>query len=69
MVVVVEDFIVVLFWASSAAQQTLKTIFILLVEHLPPIRRCRSSLDEVAEKNETFERPRIRFYFVCTVIK
>lgn len=32
----------------SGAQQTLKTTFMLFVEHLPPIRLCRSSLEDVA---------------------
>lgn len=35
---------------SSGRQQTLKTTFILWVEQRPPIRRCKSSLDDVAGK-------------------
>lgn len=38
-----------LFCISSGRQHTLKTTFMLLVVHRPPIRRCRSSFDEVAE--------------------
>jgi hypothetical protein len=38
---------------SSALQQTLKTTFMLWDEHRPPMRRCKSSLDDVAiEKKE-----------------
>jgi hypothetical protein len=33
---------------SSALQQTLKTTFMLWDEHRPPMRRCKSSLDDVA---------------------
>lgn len=44
----VVDLAVVLFCDSSGAQHTLKTIFMLFVEHRPPIRRWRSSLDDVA---------------------
>lgn len=32
----------------SGAQQTLKTTFMLFEEHLPPIRLCRSSFEDVA---------------------
>jgi hypothetical protein len=42
-------FVVKLFWLWSGAQHTLKTIFMLFVEQRPPIRRCRSSFDDVAE--------------------
>jgi len=41
--------IVILPW-SSALQQTLKTTFMLWEEQRPPIRRCRSSLDDVEMK-------------------
>lgn len=34
---------------SSGAQHTLKTTFMLFVEHRPPILRYKSSLDEVAK--------------------
>lgn len=36
--------------AEAAEQHTLNTTFMLLVEQRPPMRRCRSSLDEVAAK-------------------
>lgn len=41
-------------WLSSAAQQTLNTIFMLFAEQRPPTRRCKSSLDDVAVTNYTF---------------
>lgn len=37
---------------SSGAQHTLNTTFMLWVLHRPPIRRCRSSLDDVAENGK-----------------
>ena len=43
------NLVVKLFWLRSGAQHTLKTIFMLFVVQRPPIRRWRSSLDDVAE--------------------
>ncbi len=40
---------------SSGLQQTLKTTFMLCVEHRPPMRRCRSSRDEVAVWRHTIK--------------
>lgn len=37
---------------SFDAQHTLNTTFILFVRHRPPIRRCKSSFDDVANYNE-----------------
>lgn len=39
----------VVIFCSSGAQHTLKTTFMLFVEQRPPIRRCRSSFDDVAK--------------------
>lgn len=50
---IVKGFIVVLYWFALGAQHTLNTIFILFVEHRPPIRLCKSSFDEVAVQNKT----------------
>jgi len=41
----------VVVFCSSGAQHTLKTTFMLFVEQRPPIRRCKSSLDDVAKNN------------------
>ena len=38
---------------SSALQQTLKTTFMLCEEQRPPMRRCRSSRDDVAIQSKT----------------
>ena len=46
-----EEFLSLPLSRSSALQQTLKTTFILWEEHRPPMRRCKSSLDEVAVIN------------------
>jgi hypothetical protein len=48
--------------ASSWRQHTLNTTFMLSLEQRPPMRRCRSSFDEVAEIGILFSYIFIMFY-------